>query len=80
LLLITDLLATSAFGENSSALSICCTIFTEEELVEIISCPEIDYYCKRPFLKFFTWVYANLQGSQKDKQYKSYSLNRFVTG
>ena len=76
--MITDLLATSAFGESSSAVSVCCTIFTEEELIEILSSSNIDIYCKRPFLKFFTWVYVNIQGPQKDERYSSYRSNRLA--
>ena len=55
--MIADLLATCAFGENVGAKSVCCTVFSMDELLEIISHNKISVHCKRPFLKFLISVY-----------------------
>ena len=59
LLMMTDLLASCAEGENSGTESVCCTVYSLEELVEILSHDGIPLYRKRPFTRFLVWVYMN---------------------
>lgn len=77
LLMVTDLLATCTVGENTATESICWTVFTVEELLEILNRPEseIPLYRKRPFVRFLVWVYMNAGGSvmQKGASYLSHS-------
>lgn len=72
--MIVDLLATAAFGKNQEVQSICCTLFSEEELVEIISKKEISIYCKRPFMKFLVSVYME----ENQKRRTHYLGNQYV--
>jgi len=65
LLMIADLLTTCAFGENAGAESVCCTVFTLEELFNILENEDINIYCKRPFLKFLITVYMEEKGNKK---------------
>ena len=62
LLVITDLLATCAFGKSAGADSICFTIYSEDEIFEIISSKDISLYRKRPFMKFFVCVHMDILG------------------
>jgi len=75
--MVTDLLATCTVGENTATESICWTVFTVEELLEILNRPEseIPLYRKRPFVRFLVWVYMNAGGSvmQKGASYLSHS-------
>ena len=73
--MITDLLATCAFGENTGVDSVCCTIYSESELIEIISSDEIPIYCKRPFMKLLVWVYMNVRGKKAGEQSEKYMRN-----
>ena len=75
--MITDLLATCAYGDNAEADSVCCTIFSEDELIEIISHDNINIYRKRPFMKFLISVYMNVQGEQIKKKAGFYSSNKY---
>ena len=67
--MITDLLATCAYGDNTGVDSVCCTIYSEEELVEIISSDEISIYRKRPFMKLLVWVYMNVHREEVESSY-----------
>ena len=62
--MIADLLAACASGENPGAASICCTVFSVEELINIISHEDISIYCKRPFMKFLVSVYMEEKGKK----------------
>ena len=73
--MVTDLLATCAIGENTGVDSICCTIYSESELIEIISSDEISVYRKRPFMKLLVWVYMNVQDDERASFYRK---NLFV--
>ena len=64
--MITDLLATCAYGENKGVESTCCTIYSEEELFEIITSQGISIYQKRPFMRFLVWVYLDVEGDMED--------------
>ena len=74
LLMVTDLLATCAYGDNPGTDSVCCTIFTEAELIDIICDEDINIYRKRPFMKFLVSVYMNVQEDKAQK--KSYSYTK----
>ena len=74
--MITDLLATCAYGDNTGVDSVCCTIYSEEELVEIISSSEISLYRKRPFMKLLVWVYMNVHGDKADERSYYYRRNK----
>ncbi|KAH3742154.1 hypothetical protein DPMN_048890 [Dreissena polymorpha] len=62
LISIVDLLATCAEGENRFIESICQTIFKIPELLKILNNPNVSDNLKRPFLRFFVWVYLNTAG------------------
>ena len=74
--MITDLLATCAYGGNNAVESLCCTIYSEEELIEIISSKQISLYRKRPFLKLLVWVFMKVCGRLSDERLKSYLRNK----
>ncbi|KAL3848186.1 hypothetical protein ACJMK2_019060 [Sinanodonta woodiana] len=59
LISIVDLLAACAEGENRFVESICQTIFKIPELLKILNNPNISDNLKRPFLRFFLWVYLH---------------------
>ena len=65
LLMMTDLLASCAEGENSGTESVCRTVYSLDELVEILSHDGISLYRKRPFTRFLVWVYMNPAGREK---------------
>ena len=46
-------------GENRFIESICQTIFKIPELLKVLNNPNISDNLKRPFLRFFLWVYLN---------------------
>ncbi|XP_076096104.1 inositol 1,4,5-trisphosphate-gated calcium channel ITPR3-like isoform X9 [Mytilus galloprovincialis] len=62
LIAMVDMLATCAEGENRFIESICQTIFKIPELLKILSSPSINNNLKKPFLRFFLWVYLNTAG------------------
>ena len=74
--MITDLLATCAYGDNAGIDAICCTIYTEEELIEIISSEDISLYRKRPFMKLLVWVYMDVHGDKAVERSQFYRTNR----
>ena len=49
-------------GENRFIESICQTIFKIPDLLKILNNPQINDNLKRPFLRFFVWVYLNTAG------------------
>ena len=73
--MITDLLATCAYGENKGVESTCCTIYSEEELFDIITSQDIQIYRKRPFMRFLVWVYMNVQGDMEEEKSVLYAKN-----
>ena len=75
--MITDLLAACAFGESAGVDAICCTIYSEEELIDIISSDSISIYCKRPFMKLLVWVYMNVHGDKAEERSYRYSRNGY---
>ncbi|KAL5005127.1 hypothetical protein ScPMuIL_018583 [Solemya velum] len=56
---LVDLLATCAEGENRFIESICQTIFKISEILHILNNKNVSDNLKRPFLRFFLWVYLN---------------------
>ncbi len=65
-------------GENTTTESICCTVYTIDEVLSIIIDPNIKLYRKRPFIRFLTWVYMNVEQSQKAKKALSLVDNKYV--
>ncbi|CAH1239566.1 ITPR1 [Branchiostoma lanceolatum] len=63
---MVNVLATCAEGENRFIESICQTIFSVDELFQILTNDKIDNNLKRPFLRFLLWVYLNTAGSVLD--------------
>ncbi|KAI8488683.1 hypothetical protein Bbelb_337120, partial [Branchiostoma belcheri] len=63
---MVNVLATCAEGENRFIESICQTIFSVDELFQILNNEQIDNNLKRPFLRFLLWVYLNTAGSVLD--------------
>ena len=57
LLSLTDLLASCCEGENLFIESVCQTVFSVEELLDIIRCEFIVAERKRPFARFLVSVY-----------------------
>lgn len=64
LLAMTDLLASCSEGENVFIESVCQTVYSLEELLEILSDPFLLPDRKMPFARFLVWVYMNT-GSDK---------------
>ncbi|XP_076454279.1 inositol 1,4,5-trisphosphate-gated calcium channel ITPR3-like isoform X3 [Babylonia areolata] len=62
LIAMVDLLATCAEGENRYIESICQTIFKIEDLLKVLNHTAINCNLKRPFLRFFLWVFLNTAG------------------
>ncbi|XP_004347257.1 hypothetical protein CAOG_04510 [Capsaspora owczarzaki ATCC 30864] len=54
---LVDLLATCAEGENRFIESMCQTIFSPEELLQVFTDPKIPVLHKAPYLRFLVWVY-----------------------
>lgn len=50
-------------GENRFIESMCQTILSVDELLWIMNHPEIDNNLKKPFMKYFLWVYLKTAGS-----------------
>nr|XP_006825393.1 PREDICTED: inositol 1,4,5-trisphosphate receptor type 1-like [Saccoglossus kowalevskii] len=63
---LVDVLATCAEGENRFIESICQTIFSLDELLSILSNPNISNKIKKPFARFTLWVYLNTAGGMVD--------------
>ncbi|CAH1800283.1 unnamed protein product [Owenia fusiformis] len=49
-------------GENRFIESICQTIFSVDELLDVINHKDISNNLKRPYLRFLLWVYLNTAG------------------
>ena len=58
---MTDLLASCADGENES---VCQTVFSVREILEILSDPSLSPNRKRPFARFLVSVYMNGGGDK----------------
>jgi len=50
-------------GENRFIESMCQTILSVDELLWVINHPDIDCNFKKPFLRYFLWVYLKTAGS-----------------
>ena len=50
-------------GENRFIESMCQTILSVDELLWIINHPDVDCNFKKPFLRYFLWVYLKTAGS-----------------
>ena len=49
-------------GENRFIESICQTIFSLDQLLEIVTDDKLTNAVKKPFLRFMLWVYMNTAG------------------
>eukprot|EP00054_Salpingoeca_dolichothecata_P021398 m.136903 g.136903 ORF g.136903 m.136903 type:complete len:2486 (+) comp23973_c0_seq1:94-7551(+) len=56
---IVDLLATLAEGENRFIESVCQTIFSIEDVLQVLTHRSIPLPRKIPYLRFLLWVYLN---------------------
>jgi len=52
-----------AQGENRFIESMCQTILSVDELLWIINHPDVECNLKKPFLRYFLWVYLKTAGS-----------------
>uniref|UniRef100_A0A1I8HB99 RYDR_ITPR domain-containing protein n=1 Tax=Macrostomum lignano TaxID=282301 RepID=A0A1I8HB99_9PLAT len=52
-----DLLATCAEGENRYIESLCQTILSAEEILNILNDPNVENHLKKPFLRYFFYAY-----------------------
>eukprot|EP00050_Salpingoeca_kvevrii_P002520 m.196116 g.196116 ORF g.196116 m.196116 type:complete len:2530 (-) comp10628_c0_seq6:379-7968(-) len=59
---LVSLLASCAEGENRYIESMCQTIFSVSELIEVLSDRNIDPSTKRGYINFFVWAYLNTAG------------------
>ena len=73
--MMTDLLASCAVGKNSGTESVCCTVYSLEELVDILSDDDVPLYRKRPFTRFLVWVYMSFGSDRETKDAKGISHN-----
>ena len=53
-------------GENRFIESICQTIFSADELLDIMNNSSIENNLKRPYVRFLLWVYLNTAGGMLD--------------
>eukprot|EP00055_Hartaetosiga_balthica_P014270 m.77659 g.77659 ORF g.77659 m.77659 type:complete len:2539 (+) comp8548_c0_seq6:41-7657(+) len=56
---LVSLLASCAEGENKYIESMCQTIFSVDELIEVLADPFIEIHAKGVYIQFFLWVYLN---------------------
>lgn len=63
---LVDMLASCAEGENLFIESLCQTIFSIDELLQVFNDDKISVLHKRPYLRFFLWAYLNVEGSAID--------------
>ena len=61
---MTDLLATCCEGENVFIESVCQTVYSMEELLNILRELHLTPERKRPFARFLVWVYINTGGNK----------------
>jgi hypothetical protein len=50
-------------GENRFIESMCQTIMSVDELLWVINHQEVDNNLKKPFMRYFLWVYMKTAGS-----------------
>lgn len=63
---IIDLLATCCEGENKAVESMCHTLYSFTDLLDILNDTNILNIIKRPFLRFFHWAYMHTGFSSTD--------------
>lgn len=49
-------------GENRFIESLCQTMMTMDDLIEILTLKSLDNNLKRPFLRYLLWAYLNTAG------------------
>ena len=50
-------------GENRFIESMCQTIMSVDELLWVVNHPDVDSNLKKPFMRYFLWVYMKTAGS-----------------
>ncbi len=53
-------------GENHTMESICQTVMSIKELVDVVNDPTIDNNIKRPYLRYILWAYINTHHSLQE--------------
>ena len=61
---MTDLLAACSEGENLFIESVCQTVYSVNELLQILGNDMLPPERKRPFARFLVWVYMNTGGDK----------------
>ena len=78
LLNMTDILAACADGENLFIESVCQTVFSVGEILEILSDPGMSPERKRPFARFLVSVYMNTGGDKNQSGAADLEESRYV--
>ena len=72
---MTDLLASCAEGENLFIESVCQTVYSVPELLDILAEPYLPPERKRPFARFLVSVYLNTGGDKQQSGASDLSVN-----
>ena len=64
MIMMTDILASCSEGKNADVEAVCSTIYKPHQIVKVILNQHIPLYIKRPFIRFFTWVYVKTNNTQ----------------
>ncbi len=80
LLAMTDLLASCSEGENPFIDSVCQTVYTVEELLQILSNPVLPPDRKRPFARFLVCVYMNTDRYKQKIKSSEFTDNKLAKG
>ena len=78
LLNMTDILAACADGENLFIESVCQTVFSVGEILDILSDPGMSSERKRPFARFLVSVYMNTGGDKNQSGAADLEDSRYV--
>ena len=76
---MTDLLATCCEGENVFIESVCQSVYSVEELLNILKELHLPPERKRPFARFLVWVYINTGGSKVQSGASELAQSKWVT-
>ena len=75
---MTDILAACADGENLFIESVCQTVFSVGEILDILSDPGMSPERKRPFARFLVSVYMNTGGDKNQSGAADLEDSRYV--
>ena len=62
-MMLTVVVLAMVQGENRFIESMCQTIMSVDELLWVINHPDVDSNLKKPFMRYFLWVYMKTAGS-----------------